>query len=137
MRTLILFTGLLIVSTSFTADKRSYRLPDILFEKDSYALTQDQVKKLKIVVETMNESIDRDTVKYVLTAIGNANPFEANPKALSKKRAKIVKEELIKLGLTRIRILAVGRGTKRPLADPQSDQGRRLNPRVDFKIGLE
>jgi len=53
---------------------------------------------------------------------------------LSKNRAKSVKKELIKMGVSSKRIFTIGYGKDRPIATNITAQGRALNRRVDFVI---
>jgi outer membrane protein OmpA-like peptidoglycan-associated protein len=55
-------------------------------------------------------------------------------KKLSQRRADAVKKHLIKLGVNRKILAAVGYGEERPIADNGSEEGREKNRRVEFKI---
>jgi len=53
---------------------------------------------------------------------------------LSLKRAEAVKLYLIKRGIDPIRILTVGHGSEEPIADNTTDEGRRKNRRIEFRV---
>ena len=53
---------------------------------------------------------------------------------LSQERAEAVQMHLIGLGITSNRLEAVGYGDKRPIASNDTDEGKALNRRVDFRI---
>ena len=58
---------------------------------------------------------------------------EANQK-LSEDRANSVREYLIKKGIRIDQIEAVGYGESMPVATNETDEGRQLNRRVEFKV---
>ena len=51
---------------------------------------------------------------------------------LSERRAKAVKDYLLKKGIERKRLFAVGFGSTRPVATNRTDAGRALNRRVEL-----
>lgn len=55
-------------------------------------------------------------------------------KDLSEKRAKAVREFLIKEGVAPDRMIAIGYGAEKPIADNGTEEGRDLNRRVEFII---
>jgi outer membrane protein OmpA-like peptidoglycan-associated protein len=59
---------------------------------------------------------------------------EAFCRELSRKRAKRVAEFLYARGIDRYQVRWIGYGSKRPLADNDSEEGRQRNQRVEFKV---
>ncbi len=53
---------------------------------------------------------------------------------LSEDRANAVRNYLIEQGVSSDRIEAVGYGEKQPVATNDTEEGRQLNRRVEFKI---
>ncbi|MEJ7601520.1 MAG: OmpA family protein [Kofleriaceae bacterium] len=53
---------------------------------------------------------------------------------LSLRRAQAVKDHLVKRGIAPARILTVGHGADVPVADNTTDDGRRKNRRIEFRI---
>jgi outer membrane protein OmpA-like peptidoglycan-associated protein len=53
---------------------------------------------------------------------------------LSLQRAEAVKAYLIKRGIDSLRILTVGHGADVPIADNKTDEGRRKNRRIEFRV---
>lgn len=63
-------------------------------------------------------------------ASGNA---EANAR-LSLARAQAVRDALVALGIDEARLVPIGHGASRPVADNTTDEGRRLNRRIEFTV---
>ena len=59
---------------------------------------------------------------------------EAYNKALSQKRAEIVKNYLVSKGIDSGRLTAIGMGESDPVADNRTADGRALNRRIEFKV---
>ena len=53
---------------------------------------------------------------------------------ISQKRANVVKNYLVSKGINASRITAIGYGSKSPIADNATTQGRSRNRRVEFKV---
>jgi outer membrane protein OmpA-like peptidoglycan-associated protein len=133
-----LILGLLFQFSFSVGDYRSYVLDDIQFEINSDKLTDDRIKELEIIIKTIRESMNDSVDKqFTLWINGNSDPSEKNARRLSRNRAEIVKEQLIKLGLTNGKLITKGYGTKRPVTNSRTDEAKGRNARVEFKIGFE
>jgi OmpA-OmpF porin, OOP family len=53
---------------------------------------------------------------------------------LSDNRAKSVREYIVSKGIAESRITSQGYGETKPVATNETDEGRQLNRRVEFKI---
>ena len=53
---------------------------------------------------------------------------------LSRERVKCVKNYLTEKGIAARRIKGVGYGATKPIASTRTEEGKRLNRRVEFKI---
>ncbi len=53
---------------------------------------------------------------------------------LSRKRAEVVRQELIKLGLKEEQVVAVGYGGGQPVASNENEAGRAANRRIEFRL---
>ncbi|MCG8474636.1 MAG: OmpA family protein [Cytophagales bacterium] len=106
-------------------------LKEVLFERGTVKLLEashDQLKKLVSVLK-QNPSMRIE--------IGGHTDNRGSAKAknrLSRNRAAAVKEYLGKSGIDESRVLTRGYGSSRPIASNQSEETRRLNRRVEFKI---
>jgi outer membrane protein OmpA-like peptidoglycan-associated protein len=58
-------------------------------------------------------------------------------KSLSLQRAQSVRQALIERGIDASRVLAVGAGSEKPIADNATPQGRRQNRRVEIIVTAE
>lgn len=98
------------------------------FEFDSSRLRDGEIKKLNEVVAFANEYPDVQLESGGHTcSIGTE---EYNQK-LSERRAGAVKDYLVKRGVAAQRIVVVGYGESRPMADNNTREGRELNRRVE------
>jgi outer membrane protein OmpA-like peptidoglycan-associated protein len=73
----------------------------------------------------------------LMIEISGHTSSEGNPErnlALSLARAEAVKLYLLKRGIEPDRVLAVGHGSEVPLADNTTEDGRRKNRRIEFRI---
>ena len=53
---------------------------------------------------------------------------------LSQRRAQSVTDYLIKKGILKDRLVAKGYGEEKPIATNDTDDGRQLNRRTEFKV---
>jgi len=53
---------------------------------------------------------------------------------LSQKRVQSVVEYLIKKGISESRLQAIGHGEENPIATNKTEEGRRINRRVEVEI---
>lgn len=65
---------------------------------------------------------------------GHADAKEPNAEAVSKRRAEEVVEYLVIKGVPRERLVAAGEGTKRPIAENDTAEGRAKNRRIEFHV---
>lgn len=73
----------------------------------------------------------------VLTVEGHTDSIgstESN-QALSEARAQAAKEWFIASGVAPERVFAVGYGETRPIADNETEEGRAMNRRIEFRLG--
>jgi len=98
------------------------------FEFDSAKLRSREIKKLDEVVTFAEKYQDAQLESSGHTcSIGT----EAYNQKLSERRAESVKAYLVKKGIAAQRIVTVGYGESKPMADNKTRDGRELNRRVE------
>jgi outer membrane protein OmpA-like peptidoglycan-associated protein len=94
-------------------------------KRESHALLNDVASVIK-----ENPSIKKIRVEGHTDSDGS----DKYNKKLSQKRAKAVKEFLVKAGIDGGILEAKGFGEEKPIADNSSDEGKEKNRRVEFNI---
>ena len=108
---------------------KSHRFQNVLFEFDRYLLldtAKSDIQRLYSYLETnadLSIHIDGHTDN-----VGSAN----YNRILSNYRCEAVADYLVQLGLEKDRISWSAHGGTNPIADNKTDEGRRLNRRVEF-----
>jgi outer membrane protein OmpA-like peptidoglycan-associated protein len=101
------------------------------FEYGKAVIAQKSQASLKELAEVLKKKKQyRLSIEGHTDNVGNA---QANLK-LSQDRAKAVKAFLEKEGVKTSQLMAEGFGDKKPIADNKTEEGRKKNRRVEFKI---
>lgn len=104
----------------------------VLFNTDSSELNSETTEKLKQLAQVLRDiGIHRIVVEGHTDNVGSSQYNEA----LSKKRAQVVANELVKSGFTQDAIQVRAMGFTKPVAANNTEQGRRENRRVSLIIG--
>lgn len=110
-------------------------LRDVRFEHDKGELTNDSKARLDEVAD----SLDKRPDILGIQVIGHTD--SRGPKAynqhLSESRAKHVLEYLVARGIDAGKLTSIGLGESQPIADNATEEGRRLNRRVELKLATE
>ncbi|MBK1716234.1 OmpA family protein [Thiocystis violacea] len=104
---------------------------DLGFRPGIAALPSGRPESLSRVASVLELHPD---LKILLRGHTDSSGKAASNLALSERRALAVRESLIALGVPASRILAEGAGESAPIADNATDQGRRLNRRVEIHL---
>jgi len=97
----------------------------------AYIKTSQNQKFISEAKKYISENSDK---KLIITGhTDNEDSAEWNL-ALSKKRANVVKNQLIALGLSSLRIVAFGKGETEPKASNDTPEGKRANRRVTIVV---
>jgi outer membrane protein OmpA-like peptidoglycan-associated protein len=106
------------------------RLGKVVFTEGAVLLDKRASEAVRAVAELLKK---RPRVRVVVE--GNADNIEGGPdrsESIARTRAEAVASALRKSGVARARIEIQGAGSRRPLADNSSVEGRSANRRVEF-----
>lgn len=107
-------------------------LSDIQFPPDSARLLSSEQQKLGYIAEILKRYPDFDVLVSGHTALAGT---EEGRQRLSEERAAAVGRYLIQLGVRDAdQLIYQGYGADRPIADNSTEDGRRLNRRVELTI---
>jgi outer membrane protein OmpA-like peptidoglycan-associated protein len=106
-------------------------IKDIRFEPDSDEMLASEFPRLDMIAKVLRESPDRTFLVEGHTA---ATGRPAGEMELSVRRAQRIASELAKMGISIERFIYKGWGGTKPLGDNSTDEGRRLNRRVEITI---
>lgn len=106
-------------------------LRNIYFAPNSASLTIDALEGLEKLVEFMKLNPMVEILISGHTDIGSTQDYNIK---LSEARAKAVKDYLVQMGISPLRIGHKGYGNSRPIADNNTAEGRALNRRIEIEI---
>ena len=114
----------------------SIRLNNIYYDFDDDKILPDAEQDLTVILELMNQHAD---MVIELSSHTDSRGNKAYNEDLSQRRADSAKKWLVKRGINRSRIFAVGYGEEKILNRclnrvPCSDEEHRFNRRTEFKI---
>lgn len=113
------------------ADRVIAELAGVGFEHDSAKLDSASAPLLARAYQILVENPD---LAIEISGHTSAEGDAARNLQLSLRRAETVKAYLVKRGITETRIDTVGHGADVPLADNATEDGRRQNRRIEFRI---
>ena len=102
---------------------------DITFDSGSATLKPESDKEIARIVALM---IDNPNSHYEVQGHTDNTGSAASNLKLSQKRAQAVVDRMVKLGVPKDRLTAVGKGQEEPIADNDTEEGRAKNRRVVF-----
>ena len=109
----------------------SVRINNIFFDFNKSELKPESYPELDRLYNYLKDNSD---IKVEISGhTDNIGTDEYNLN-LSQERANTVKEYLVSKGISSERIVSKGYGKTRPVAGNDTDEGRQLNRRVEFKI---
>ena len=106
-------------------------LAGIGFERDSAVIDLYSAPILERAYELLAKNPD------LAVEVSGHTSSEGDPErnfSLSLDRALAVKRYLVKRGIESSRILTAGHGSEKPIADNLTDEGRRMNRRIEFRV---
>jgi outer membrane protein OmpA-like peptidoglycan-associated protein len=113
-------------------DKRArVTFSDVLFESDSAQIKRDATPYLNPLISYLNDNPARKVwIEGHTDSIGTA----AHNLDLSMRRAEAVRDILVTTGVDSERIAVKGIGQSKPIASNDTEDGRRLNRRVEIEV---
>ena len=107
------------------------RLNNVFFDFDKWDLRPESFIELNRVVKLLNEN---PAIEIEMSAHTDSRGSDEYNFKLSDNRARSVMEYIISKGIDSSRITSHGYGETKPVASNDTDEGRQLNRRVEFKI---
>lgn len=106
-------------------------LKNIFFDFDKATLRPESTNELQRLIALLNEV---PTMKIEISGHTDAKGAADYNQKLSQSRAKAVVDYLVKAGIAADRLTFAGYGKDQPIATNDTDEGRQLNRRTEFKI---
>jgi outer membrane protein OmpA-like peptidoglycan-associated protein/tetratricopeptide (TPR) repeat protein len=106
-------------------------LNNIFFDFDKSTLRDESFPELERLLKLLN---DFPTLKIEISGHTDNKGSAAYNKTLSENRAKTVVDYLVGKGIVKDRLTFMGYGFDKPVATNDTDEGRQLNRRTEFKI---
>ncbi|MGZ4034635.1 MAG: OmpA family protein [Bacteroidia bacterium] len=107
-------------------------LKNIFFDFDKATLRPESTNELERLTNLLK--VDAPTLKIEISGHTDSKGADDYNKKLSNSRAKAVVDYLISKGIAADRLTSVGYGEEQPIATNDTDEGRQLNRRTEFKI---
>jgi outer membrane protein OmpA-like peptidoglycan-associated protein len=106
-------------------------LKNIFFEFDKYELQEKSKTELNRIMTFLNAN---PAVRIEISGHTDNLGSAAYNQQLSENRARAVKDYLITNGVLPARLVATGYAASKPVASNDSEEGRQLNRRIEFKV---
>jgi len=106
-------------------------LKNIFFETDSYQLKEESKAELNKLIQFMQLN---PKIKIEISGHTDNVGSSAHNEVLSKNRAKSVYDYLVANGIDKDRMTYNGYGFNKPIATNDTEAGRALNRRTEFKV---
>src|SRR5688572_27363479 len=106
-------------------------LNNIFFDIDKFELKSKSIPELEKIIRFMKENAQ---VSVEVSGHTDNSGQAAYNKQLSEKRALSVYNYLIEKGIPKDRLITKGFGSDKPIASNETETGRQLNRRIEFRI---
>jgi outer membrane protein OmpA-like peptidoglycan-associated protein len=110
---------------------KEVRINNLFFEYDKYELSPKSYLELDRLIEILKDFPDN---KVEISGHTDNQGTDSYNNKLSQQRAQSVVDYLISKGLPAGKFIAKGYGKSKPVASNDTEDGRALNRRVEFKI---
>jgi len=108
------------------------KLTGVTFKPGKATLESNAKSILKAVAKKLNEDDSYKELKIVIQGHTDNKGKDKTNQKLSEKRAQEVMKTLIKYGVKKNRIKAVGLGASCPIEDNSTEDGREMNRRIEM-----
>ncbi len=106
-------------------------LNNIFFDFNSYTINNKSISELQKIISFMNENAE---VRIEISGHTDNIGTESYNQNLSTQRAQAVTDYLIAGGISSKRLISKGFGSTKPISSNDTEEGRQLNRRIEFKI---
>lgn len=106
-------------------------LKNIFFDYDKATLRDESINELNRLTELL---VDNPSIKIEISGHTDHVGSDAYNERLSQDRAQSVVQYLIDQDISKDRLVAKGYGESKPIATNETEEGRQLNRRTEFKI---
>ena len=106
-------------------------IPNLQFEPDSAMLVKGEYSRIDDIYEILKMVPQAQILIEGHTAKTGNDKGEMN---LSVERAKSIAKELVKRGIKEGRLICKGSGSTKPISDNSTDEGKKINRRVEITI---
>ena len=100
----------------------------ILFQTGTATLLKESEEAILII----KQYLDEKAAVTLLRVEGHTDNYTAESQMLSEQRAMAICKKLIGMGINCKRLLAVGFGANKPIADNSTSEGKARNRRIAF-----
>jgi OOP family OmpA-OmpF porin len=107
------------------------RLNNVFFDFDKFDLRPESFVELDRVVKLLHEN---PSITIEMSAHTDSHGTDEYNFKLSDNRARSCMEYIISKGISANRITSQGYGESKPVTENETDEGRQMNRRVEFKI---
>ncbi len=106
-------------------------LKNIFYDFNKASLRDESMSELNQMVDLLKEN---SAMKIELSSYTESKGADEYNRKLSQARAQSVVDYLIKSGIPKTRLVPVGYGEALPVASNDTEEGRQMNRRTEFKI---
>ena len=104
----------------------------VMFERGAATIKSNSYGLLKDVAHVLKKNPQVKKVR--IEGHTDSDGSRSSNKRLSQQRADAVRKFLIGLGIAGSRLVAVGYGEEKPIADNKTSEGKEKNRRVEFNV---
>lgn len=101
----------------------------ITFDTGKATIKPESMTEINRIAQLMKEN---PSVKFEIQGHCDNTGSAATNDKLSQQRAEAIMAALVDMGIEKGRLSAVGKGSREPIADNSTDEGRAKNRRVEF-----